>query len=46
MAPYGPHRVYTGHWFLTPQCAWRPDQAVVVASGRMPTAEPIALVDG
>ena len=42
---YGPHRVYTGHWFLTPQYTERANQALAVATGRTGAAELIALVD-
>jgi hypothetical protein len=43
---HGPHRVYTGHWFLTPQYTERANQALAVATGRTGAAELIALVDG
>ena len=43
---YGPHRVYVGHWFLTPQYAQRANEALAAATGRMGAAELVALVDG
>lgn len=43
---YGPHRVYVGQWFLTPDYARRASEALAVASGRIGTAELVALVDG
>ncbi len=43
---YGPQRVYVGQWFLTPNYAQRANQALAVASGRIGTAELVALVDG
>ena len=43
---YTDHRVYAGHWFLTPQFAQRAQEAVNAVGGRT-TAEQLAeLVDG
>jgi hypothetical protein len=43
---YGPHRVYAGQWFLTPQYTQRANEALAVATGRIGAAELVALVDG
>ncbi len=43
---YGPHRVYAGHWFLTPEYAQRANEAMAAATGRIGAAEMVGLVDG
>lgn len=42
---YGPHRVFAGQWFLTPQYAQRAQQALAVARGSTTAPELLALVD-
>lgn len=43
---WGPHRVYVGQWFLTPDYARRASEALAVASGRIGPTELATLVDG
>ena len=43
---YTDHRVYVGHWFLTPQYAQRSQEALAAVSGRTTAEQLVELVDG
>lgn len=43
---YTDHRVYVGHWFLTPQYAERAEEALAILSGRATVEQLVGLLDG